>query len=118
MHIDELEKQIQKNALAMTRLLLQADAQDGFSSRAYSTNDSGIDARVNVIIIVKHVYSDIEDKIMSVKAANARVHIYNAQFLYFSDMVTQSQERYREFTENSNQNDLAAKAINALDKMS
>lgn len=39
-------------------------------------------------------------------------------FLYFSDMVEKSKERYQEFTENPAQNDLAAKAIHALDKIS
>lgn len=115
--ISELTLQIEKYARAMTRLLQQADARAGSGSHAY-TNDSGIDARVNVIIIVKHVYSDIKDEIMPVKAANDRVRIFNARFLYFSDMVEKSKERYQEFTENPAQNDLAAKAIHALDKIS
>ena len=115
--ISELTLQIEKYARAMTRLLQQADARAGSGSHAY-TNDSGIDARVNVIIIVKHVYSDIKDEIMPVKAANDRGRIFNARFLYFSDMVEKSKERYQEFTENPAQNDLAAKAIHALDKIS
>lgn len=64
------------------------------------------------------MYSDIKDEIMPVKAANDRVRIFNARFLYFSDMVEKSKERYQEFTENPAQNDLAAKAIHALDKIS
>ena len=111
--ISEIGSQIKRYALAMTRMLQQNDEQHGVSG-GYHTNRSGVDPRVNIIIIVKAVNDDIDKKPMPPAAANDAVKIFNAKFLYFNEMLRQSRERYGEFIEAAANNDATGKAIKAL----
>ena len=77
-------------------------------------NASGIDERVNVLIIVRRVL-DNRGKPMSPGAANAQVEMFRAKFLYFSDMLAQSRERYQEFVKGVSQKDYAGEAIQAIE---
>ena len=68
----------------------------------------------NVLIIVRRVL-DNRGKPMSPGAANAQVEMFRAKFLYFSDMLAQSRERYQEFVKGVSQKDYAGEAIQAID---
>lgn len=70
--------------------------------------------RVNVLIIVRRVL-DNRGKPMSPGAANAQVEMFRAKFLYFSDMLAQSRERYQEFVKGVSQKDYAGEAIQAIE---
>ncbi|KOA61072.1 hypothetical protein BAAM0499_04560 [Bifidobacterium animalis subsp. animalis MCC 0499] len=110
--IEELRRQIRRYAEAMTRLLQQEDERN---NRAKGTlNARGIDTRVNVIIIVKEVFDDNGNK-MKPDAANSEVEMYQAKFLYFEDILTQSRERYQEFIDAVAKTDYAGEAIQALE---
>lgn len=111
--ISDIQLQIKRYALAMTRMLQQDDEQHGVSG-GYHPNSSGVDPRVNIIIIVKAVNDDIDKKPMPPAAANDAVKIFNAKFLYFNEMLKQSRERYGEFIEAAANNDATGKAIKAL----
>ena len=110
--IEEIREQVWRYAEAMTRILEKDDAR---TDRAEGRkNASGIDERVNVLIIVRRVL-DNRGKPMSPGAANAQVEMFRAKFLYFSDMLAQSRERYQEFVKGVSQKDYAGEAIQAIE---
>lgn len=110
--IEEIREQVWRYAEAMTRILEKDDAR---TDRAEGRkNASGIDERVNVLIIVRRVL-DNRGKPMSPGAANAQVEMFWAKFLYFSDMLAQSRERYQEFVKGVSQKDDAGEAIQAIE---
>ena len=107
--IDKVLQQIKGYARAMTRLLQQQDPKSS------STNASQIDNRVQIIIVVKNVYDDLDkSKMLPPEEANDQVRPYNARFLYFSEMIERSRERYQEFIDATDNNDYAGQAIRAL----
>lgn len=110
--IEEIREQVWRYAEAMTRILEKDDARTDRSEGR--KNASGIDERVNVLIIVRRVL-DNRGKPMSPGAANAQVEMFRAKFLYFSDMLAQSRERYQEFVKGVSQKDYAGEAIQAIE---
>ncbi|KJY50390.1 ATP-binding protein [Bifidobacterium mellis] len=111
--INEIRDQILRYAKAMTRVLQQYDESKG-EKHQYPTNERGIDNRVNIIIIVQGVF-DEDGEMLKPKTANSEVALYNAKFLYFSDMLVQSSERYKEFIDAANEDDLVGHAIKAVE---
>ncbi|WP_235607395.1 BbrUII/HgiDII family restriction enzyme [Bifidobacterium italicum] len=110
--IEEIRKQVRRYANAMTRIL---DKDDARNNRAEGRkNEAGIDERVNVLIIVRRVLDD-DGNPLSAREANVHVDMYRAKFLYFSDILTQSRERYQEFVKDVSQKDYAGEAIQAIE---
>ena len=111
-YLNEIRDQIHRYALAMTNMLERNDQNKGLPPA--QKNASGIDERVNIRIIVKEVFDDVQRMRLNPIAANDQVRSYRARFLYFSDMVQQSKEKYREFINTAGGQDLASNAIRAL----
>lgn len=110
-NIEEIRKQVGRYAKAMTRLLAQDDQRKNRSPGR--TNDSDIDERINILIIVRQIFDDGNP--MTPKAANDQVRMYRARFLYFSDLLKQSRERYQEFIDAVSKKDFAGEAIQAIE---
>lgn len=91
--LDDILKQVRRYAEAMTRLIDRE--RERTHKEPSAKNDSNISQDIRVRIVVSHVKQD--GQYVTARSANNQAKAFNAKFLYYSDILKQSKEKYQEF---------------------